>query len=101
MLSTNGKTKNSKVIVIRKVFLEEVTEHEDENQADAKSQLNLTAREKEVLKYIVEGDSNIQIAEKLFISVHTAKAHVANIMQKMGVNDRVCVAVCAVRENLV
>ena len=61
----------------------------------------LTEREFEVLKLIVKGKTNTEIAEKLSISVHTAKAHVCSILQKMCVNDRVQAAVKAVREDLV
>jgi len=61
----------------------------------------LTEREFEVLKYIVMGKSNSEIAEEMFISVHTAKAHVCSILQKMAVNDRVQAAVKAVREEIV
>lgn len=61
----------------------------------------LTEREHEVLKLVIEGESNTEIAEKLHISVHTAKAHVGSILQKMGVTDRVQAAVKAVRESLV
>ena len=43
---------------------------------------NLTQREYEVLKLVVEGLSNHEIAEELTISEHTAKAHVCNIIQK-------------------
>lgn len=48
----------------------------------------LTPREMDVLKYIVEGYSNREIAEKLYISVHTVKNHITNIFQKLGVTDR-------------
>lgn len=61
----------------------------------------LTERESEVLKYIVMGKSNSEIADAMFISVHTAKAHVCSILQKMAVNDRVQAAVKAVREEIV
>ena len=60
----------------------------------------LTKREMEVLKYIVMGKSNAQIAEALVISEHTAKAHVCSILKKMKVKDRVLAAVTAVRAGL-
>ncbi len=63
--------------------------------------VHLTDREKEVLKHIVKGESNAQIAKELIVSVHTAKAHVCNVMQKLGVDDRVKAAVLAVKANLV
>jgi DNA-binding NarL/FixJ family response regulator len=61
----------------------------------------LTEREQEVLQFVVMGKSNNKIAEELLISVHTAKAHVCSILQKMGVGDRVQAAVKAVKENMV
>jgi DNA-binding NarL/FixJ family response regulator len=61
----------------------------------------LTEREHEVLKHLVDGKSNTEIAKELIVSVHTAKAHVCSILQKMCVNDRVQAAVKAVREGMV
>lgn len=65
-----------------------------------KSGKPLTEREYEVLKLVVKGASNTVIAEGLSISVHTVKAHVSSIIQKMSVNDRVQAAVKAVRDGL-
>ena len=62
---------------------------------------DLTQREYEVLKLIVEGKSNNEIAEELTISSHTAKAHVCNIIQKLLVDDRTQAAVKALKEGLV
>ena len=61
----------------------------------------LTDSEFEVLKHLVDGKSNTEIAKELIVSVHTAKAHVCSILQKMCVNDRVQAAVKAVKEGLV
>ncbi len=61
----------------------------------------LTEREMEVLRLLVEGMSNTEIANELIVSVHTAKAHVCNILQKLYVNDRVQAAVKAIREGIV
>lgn len=62
---------------------------------------NLTEREYEVLKLVVDGKSNSQIAQELTISEHTAKAHVCNIIQKMVVDDRTQAAVKALKDGLV
>ena len=62
---------------------------------------NLTAREYEVLKLVVDGKSNQQIATELNISEHTSKAHVCNIIQKLVVDDRTQAAVKAIKEGLV
>lgn len=62
---------------------------------------NLTQREYEVLKLVVDGKSNNEIAQELTISEHTAKAHVCNVIQKLVVDDRTQAAVKALREGLV
>lgn len=62
---------------------------------------NLTQREYEVLKLVVDGLSNSEIAQELTISEHTAKAHVCNIIQKLVVDDRTQAAVKALKEGLV
>ncbi|MHC5362046.1 LuxR C-terminal-related transcriptional regulator [Myroides sp. LJL110] len=49
---------------------------------------DLTQREIEVLQLIWQGDSNKEIAEKLFLSVHTIKYHVSNLYTKLDVNTR-------------
>ena len=61
----------------------------------------LTEREYEVLKLLVDGKSNTEIAKELIVSVHTAKAHVCSILQKLTVTDRVQAAVKAIKENIV
>lgn len=61
----------------------------------------LTEREMEVLSLIVEGLSNPQIAERLFITKATAKAHVHSILQKLCVDDRTQAAVLAMRQGYV
>ncbi len=66
---------------------------------DARAQL--TERELEVLKLLVKGKSNTEIAKDLIVSVHTAKAHVCSILQKLCVDDRVQAAVKAIRENII
>ena len=65
-----------------------------------KDDFNLTSREKEVLELLTQGLSNTEIAEKLIISTHTAKAHVCNILTKLSVTDRVQAAVKATEYDL-
>lgn len=49
---------------------------------------NLSAREQEVLGLIAEGNSNQEIADKLFISLHTVKTHARKINVKLGAKSR-------------
>jgi DNA-binding NarL/FixJ family response regulator len=65
------------------------------------TEVKLSERELEVLTLLVEGMSNVEIAERLIISPHTAKEHVCNILHKLSVHDRVQAAVKAIREGLV
>lgn len=62
-----------------------------------KVKYDLTKREVEILKEIYDGKTNTQIAEALFISESTVKAHIYNTFRKMNVKNRV-EAVCIVRE---
>lgn len=71
------------------------------NKSHVDGSVPLTEREFEVLKHLVMGKSNTEIAKELIVSVHTAKAHVCSILQKMCVNDRVQAAVKAVKEGMV
>jgi DNA-binding NarL/FixJ family response regulator len=61
----------------------------------------LTPRELEILRLIVEGRENGEIAEVLVISPATAKNHVAHVLDKLGMHNRVQAAVYAVRTGLV
>ena len=63
--------------------------------------LNLTEREMDVLKLVVDGKTNTEIADKMSISIHTAKAHVGSILSKLSVSDRVQAAVKAVRSKII
>ena len=61
----------------------------------------LTPREIEVLERVVEGDTNKEIAEALFITENTVKIHLRNILEKLHLHNRIQAAVYAVREGLV
>jgi DNA-binding NarL/FixJ family response regulator len=62
---------------------------------------SLTPRELEILRLIAEGRENTEIAEILVISPSTAKNHVAHVLDKLGLENRVQAAVYAVRSGLV
>jgi DNA-binding NarL/FixJ family response regulator len=61
----------------------------------------VTEREREVLTLVGQGLSNGEIATQLFISVATAKAHVARLLSKLGARDRVQLVIIAYRTGLV
>ncbi len=61
----------------------------------------LTSRERDVLSQLVNGYSNKEIGDRLFISDKTVKTHVSNILRKLNVNDRTQAAIKAIEENLV
>ncbi|MDK1347722.1 response regulator transcription factor [Streptomyces sp. 378] len=61
----------------------------------------LTAREEEVLKLVAEGHSSKEIAETLFISVKTVQRHRANLLQKLGLRDRLELTRYAIRAGLI
>lgn len=56
----------------------------------------LTERESNVLFYLAKGLTNEEIAEKLHISVHTVKAHLEAIYDKLNVTNRVQAAIKAI-----
>ena len=61
----------------------------------------LTPREQEIVKLIAEAHTNEQIAELLFISKKTVERHRANILEKLGMRDRVELTRYAIRRGLV
>jgi DNA-binding CsgD family transcriptional regulator len=65
------------------------------------SSSGLTVRELDVLRLLVEGHSDRQIGEALFIGTRTVQTHVANLFTKLGVNARAEAAAVAVRRGIV
>lgn len=61
----------------------------------------LTEREKEVLKLMVDGLNNAEIAERLVVSLSTVKYHISNILMKLEVDNRVAAVTTAIQKKLV
>jgi len=68
--------------------------------ADPRSD-TLTNREREILQLIAEGNTNHQIAQRLFISVRTVEFHRANIIEKLGVHDTASLVKKAIQMKLI
>ena len=62
---------------------------------------DFTVREIYVLTFLVNGDSNNVIAEKLCITNHTVKAHLTQIYKKLGVTNRTSAAIKAKDNNII
>ena len=71
------------------------------NETDNRKNYDLTSREAQILKLMTEGYSNMEIAQILVISINTTKAHVANILQKLEVDDRLQAALKALKNKIV
>lgn len=71
--------------ILRNQAFDQHVSAKDLEQVDLEA---LSNRENEVVRLIVQGYNNKQIAEKLFISEHTVKNHITNIFQKLGIGDR-------------
>ena len=61
---------------------------------------DLTEREREVLGLLADGLTNAAIAERLFVSVHTVRNHIANLSTKLGAHSKLEALSIAVRERL-
>ena len=61
----------------------------------------MTNREIQVLKYLAEGLNNQEISKLMNLSVHTIKAHIHNIFEKLSVQGRTEAVVKAIKDNLI
>src|SRR3984893_18555547 len=60
----------------------------------------LSTREREIVAFVVQGHKNKEMAEKMFISEQTVKNHLHNIFDKLGVSDRLELALYAIHKGL-
>jgi ATP/maltotriose-dependent transcriptional regulator MalT len=89
------------IAVADAVTVPDSPEHPFNPAAAMPATTTLTAREQDVLRLLVEGRSNAEIAAALFVGTGTVKTHVANILAKLGVPTRAAAATHAVRHGLV
>jgi DNA-binding CsgD family transcriptional regulator len=61
----------------------------------------LTPREKELLKFIADGFTNVEIAEKLFLSVETVNSYRKNLLLKLGARNTAVLVKMAYEEKLI
>jgi DNA-binding NarL/FixJ family response regulator len=87
--------------ITRRVISEFVKGTGPKPQAQFPRLEDLTARELEVMKAIARGLSNAEIAKELFVSETTVKTHVARILMKLGLRDRVQAVVLAYEAGVV
>jgi len=87
--------------VTRRVIEEFVRRPPDSVRTSPQQLAELTARELEVLKLIARGLSNAEIAKELFVSETTVKTHVAHVLMKLQLRDRVQAVVLAYESGLV
>ena len=86
---------------IAHIVLKATTNSPSFDNDDNRKDYDLTSREAQILKLMTEGYSNMEIAQILVISINTTKAHVANILQKLEVDDRLQAALKALKNNIV
>lgn len=69
--------------------------------ADYLSDDPLSAREIEILRLVSDGNTNLDIADRLGIAESTVKVHVSNVMEKLGASDRTQAVVIAMRRGII
>lgn len=86
---------------IKKSFFEKFLSKCNTSVFSDDSDIVLTCREVQVLNYLAEGLNNQQISELMNVSVHTIKAHIHNIFEKLAVQGRTEAVVKAIKGNLI
>jgi LuxR family transcriptional regulator, positive regulator of biofilm formation len=82
--------------VARGILMEYIS-HRPKQTSNQDEDVHLTAREKDILVQLASGATNEDIADRLFISLHTVKTHIANIRKKLHVENRLQAALWAAK----
>jgi len=83
-----------------RLVIERFAETPADAPPDSGALASLTARELEVLRLVARGLSNAEIADELVVSEHTVKTHVASVLQKLELRNRVQAVVYAFESGL-
>jgi DNA-binding NarL/FixJ family response regulator len=83
--------------VIQNLFEEHEASGKDQTSNGRRGDYNLTQREHDILALLAEGRANREIAQRLYLSEKTVKAHLAAIFRKLGVTNRTQAAMMAVQ----
>ena len=95
-------TENRRGNRLRDSFIAELSaEIEASSQSKEKTHHVLSPREREVLRYVMQGQSNREIAEAIPLSINTVKFHLKNVFEKLGVSSRKDAVSLAIRQRLV
>ena len=86
---------------VTKRLIEAFVEQPERSAQPAEGLDELTAREHEILQLVAAGLSNVEIAERLWLSPLTVKTHVSHVLMKMNARDRVQLVVAAYETGLV
>ena len=110
-LISNSPDRDFITLIDNKIYLNdnslkiiEIVEHclTDKNKTNKKVNENkLSDREIEVLKLLIKGKTNKEIADELFISIHTVISHRKNITGKLGIKSTAAMAIYAVANNII
>jgi DNA-binding CsgD family transcriptional regulator len=94
-MSTEAAVERARAIIPRLAATPATSE-----PAPGEAGAGLTRREMEVLRLLMEGHSNREIADRLFISVRTGTTHVTHILAKLGVESRAAAVAFALQHGL-
>ena len=86
---------------ITRRLIEEFARRPPAADPDPAALQTLTAREREVLELIAGGLSNAEMATSLYVSEHTVKTHVGNVLAKLGLRDRIQAVILAYEVGLI